>query len=77
MYFANETYFLSCEAQRYSTQKSNFEVKVITDQGNVRSILKKETNSSQYIYQPKMEDARIQCQISLGEIENKNPKAKG
>ena len=52
---------------------SKFEVKVIDNQENYRSLLKQESDSTKYIYQPQIEDAYTECQILIGDLEKKNP----
>ena len=52
---------------------SKLEVKVIDNQENVRNLLKQESNSPKYIYQPQNGDAHIECQILIGDLEKRNP----
>ena len=52
---------------------SKLEVRVIDNQENVRSLQKQELNGSKYIYQPKIGDAHIECQILIGDLEKENP----
>ena len=52
---------------------SKLEVKVTDNQENIRSLLKQESDSTKYIYQPQIEDAHIECQILIGDLEKKNP----
>ena len=54
---------------------SKLEVRVIDNQENVRSLQKQELDGSKYIYQPQIGDAHIECQISIGDLEKKNPYA--
>ena len=46
-------------------------VRVIDKKENNRSILYKETNKK-YIYRPQIGDARLECQIILGDLKNKD-----
>ena len=69
---SSETYSITCETQKYSQQMSKLDVRVIDNQENVRSLQKQELDGSKYIYQPEIEDAHIECQLLIGDLEKKN-----